>query len=279
MHADGEIALVVGAAPAAVDGTVVVVAQRAAQIVRADPSAPRGQDLAGAAVTAAGDDRRGETGVAKGGGEVEPFSRRRRCTTRPLARVRAAPAESSVQSRPMVRWLVALATSATRRSAQCRSEVSSRRRARVGDEEGVVVRPVLVEVARPPLAVLFQELADELRRPPRRRGALEAEADQIHSRQAAAAEGVPGEHGVVADRYAVLVQAVLEAPQPEGARSDQARRLLYLRDLEVLAAQRRAGRVVPSGEQHQRLAFVRRPVAVLGEQDGAVGGGVAERDQ
>ena len=80
-----------------------------------------------------------------------------------------------------------------------------------------------------------------------------------------------GHPWVIADRYTVLVQTVLESPQPERPRADHLRGLRDLLDFDVLTTQPAAGGMYLPRHPHQRLRFVRRPIAVLGEQHVAVG--------
>jgi hypothetical protein len=109
--------------------------------------------------------------------------------------------------------------------------------------------------------------------------ALEAEPDQVHPDQADRVERLARVDRLVADRDAPLVDAHLEAPQPVRPRADQLPGLGDLRDLEVLGAQRRAGRVLAAWGVVERLRLVGVPVRVLGEDHRAVERGCADRDR
>ena len=153
------------------------------------------------------------------------------------------------------------------------------RRARVGDEECVVIRPVEVQVSRAALPVRLDERRHHLERLARGAPALEPEPDQIHPRQPDGGERLAREHRLVADRDAMRVHAVLQSPQPVRLRADDGMRLGDLRHLEVLAAQHRSRGVTSGRQRDDALALARRPVAVLREEGHAVARGRCESDQ
>ena len=104
-------------------------------------------------------------------------------------------------------------------------------------------------------------------------------AHQIHPDAARPLERLPGEPAVVADRYPVLVQPVLEAPEPVRARADDARRFRRLLDLDVLAAQPRALRMSRPGITNERLRLGGGSIAVLGKEGRTARGSRREGNQ
>jgi hypothetical protein len=101
----------------------------------------------------------------------------------------------------------------------------------------------------------------------RRRGRrpLEAEADEVHPDQAGrGGEGVVGRpHPLVADGDAVLVDAVLQAPQPRGPGADEGVGAA-VGQLQVLRPERSARR--SAGVPLDDLGLGDRTVGALGEE-------------
>ena len=77
------------------------------------------------------------------------------------------------------------------------------------------------------------------------------------------------QHGFVADRDPILVEAVLETPQPKRARADHCSGLADLRYLKVLAMDGRIFGMNTMRRLRERLAFIGRTVGVLGEDSRA----------
>ncbi len=99
---------------------------------------------------------------------------------------------------------------------------------RVGHQERRPVAelvPTRRVVARAALAVRLEERGDDGDRRRSRRPTLQRQPDQVHAHQRVGCRrGVGGgEHGLVPDRHARLVDAVLHAPHPRGSRARRSR--------------------------------------------------------
>ncbi len=142
---------------------------------------------------------------------------------------------------------------------------------RIRDQEAVVVAGAVGLEGRASLPVRLEERRNRLERFARIASSLETEPHEVHPDQAGGVfDGLPREDRVVADRDAVLVDAVLEAPDPPGRVPHYAIGLGHLRNCDVGAAELGAAGMDRRGELHQGLALSLLPVAVLGEDRGAV---------
>ena len=114
---------------------------------------------------------------------------------------------------------------------------------RVGDEERGVVRLLVRGVGHAALAARLEEPGHDVDRLRCTPGALEAQADEIHADQGRLRRAgiVCRADTLVSDGDAVLVDTVLGAPEPGGARQEGGVRS-GVADREVLRAQRAAGR-------------------------------------
>jgi len=127
--------------------------------------------------------------------------------------------------------------------------------------------------------VRLEQRGDDVERFGRAPRPLEPEPDEIHPEESERAERLAREDGLVPDRNAVLVDALLEPPEPVRLRPDDRGGLRDLRELEVLAAHARAGLVAASRQLHDALTLARRAVAVLREERHAVARRARQRDQ
>ena len=142
---------------------------------------------------------------------------------------------------------------------------------RVGDDEGVVITKLAIAVAAAAaLAMLGDQVRDEVERFARRRRAFEPQAQQVHAGQSRLRVRQACEDRLVADGDAVFVSAHLGAPHPERAADDDLVGPRRLRDFQIGALQ--AGRRVKArGQVLDELRFARLAVAILGEPERAVG--------
>ena len=141
---------------------------------------------------------------------------------------------------------------------------------RVGEQEAVVVAGRARREGRSALAVALDQRGDHLQRLARIAAALQAQPHQVHADQPGPLlDGLVGEDRLVADRDAVLVHAVLEAPDPIGRVAHHAVGLGDLGDLDVRAAHPGLGRVARLGVLDEGLALAALAVAVLREEGGA----------
>src|SRR5262249_15305297 len=108
--------------------------------------------------------------------------------------------------------------------------------------------------------------------------ALEPEAHEVHAGEPSRRQRLAREDGLVADRHAAVVDAVLESPQPVRLRADDGVGLASLRKLQVLAAHGRARDMTGRRKLDDALAPARWPVAVLREERDAGAGGRGEGD-
>jgi hypothetical protein len=135
-----------------------------------------------------------------------------------------------------------------------------------------------VRLTRATLPVGLDELGHGREGRGGRPAAFEAETHQIHSEQARLPGCLAGEDHLVADRDPVLVDPVLEAPEPVRLRSEHGGRLRHLRQFHVLTADRAGGGMATMRKLDDALTLARRSIAVLGEQRDAIGGDLAERN-
>ena len=143
---------------------------------------------------------------------------------------------------------------------------------RIGNDERVLVSAVMGGFAAATLTVLLDQVSDDVDGVFGGAGALETEPHQIHTDERLLVGGLAGVDGFVADGYAPFVDAHLESPEPVGCRADQLPCGCDLGNLEVLGADRCAGRVVGAGNMAEGLTFIGGAVAVFGEDHVAVGG-------
>ena len=234
-------------------------------------------------MAAAGDDLRHHARVAIGGGEVEALVARPRPTSRRRSRARSCRRRAHPSRRRWRGdcWRCRRPSHAAQRPA--RSEVSSRYASRaVGDQERVVVRPVLVDVARAALPVRFDQRGDHLDRLRRAARRARGRGARGPCRSAPAPPSASRLKTVWLPMATPCSLRPCSKPQqPERPRADQTRAVSRdLRDLDVLcsaAARPAAWRC--RGRCTSGCASAAGPVAVLGEQRRAVGGGAAERHQ
>src|SRR5207253_9085355 len=128
-------------------------------------------------------------------------------------------------------------------------------------------------------AVPLEKVRHDGQRLPGRARSLEAETADIPGGQAGRAERLAGKHALVADRDAMLVDAVLETPEPVGLRPEDPGGLVHLGKLEVLAAHGAARWVAARGKLDDPLALARGSVAVLRKQGDPVARPRGERHQ
>ncbi len=136
----------------------------------------------------------------------------------------------------------------------------------IGDNESATVTEINVVLPGTALSIALDQRTDNFSRLARILRALEPEPHEIHSEQARRRQRLARKHSFVADRYPILVEAMLETPQPEGPRADHGSRLRNLRNLEILAMNRRAFGMNSMRGLRKRLALIGRPVRVLGQQ-------------
>jgi hypothetical protein len=140
----------------------------------------------------------------------------------------------------------------------------------VRDEEAVVIAAAAGLERGASLAVPLDQCSDDLERFSRVAAPLEAEPDQIHADQSGSLfEALLAEDGVVAQRHAVLVDTMLEAPDPPRRVPHHPVGLGHLRDFDVSTAGSGAGRVVGRLVLHEGLALLPLAIAVLREEGGA----------
>ena len=122
----------------------------------------------------------------------------------------------------------------------------------------------MVAFATAALSVLGERRGHRIERIVGRRAALEPEPDQIHTDEPGGLDAgiVDRPDALVADRHAVLVDAVLEAPEPRGVRADERVRA-GVGNPEVLRVESGPAESRLVGQHH--LRFVGRAVGVLGE--------------
>src|SRR5262249_4230902 len=132
------------------------------------------------------------------------------------------------------------------------------------DEERGEVAVTGLHIARPTLAMGFEELGHHVHRVLCGAAALEAEPDQVHAdeRVGGAPRVVCSPELLVADGDAMLVHAVLESPQPRRTGPDQRART-WVGHRQVLRAQLTAARSTP--ERLDDLRFANGSVRVLAE--------------
>ena len=143
---------------------------------------------------------------------------------------------------------------------------------RIGNDEAVVVGEGAPLVpASSALAVALDQFADHRHGFGRGRRAFEGEAKQVHAGQTSRRTAFRGEHGLVADRHAMLVCPHLGSPHPEWPADHERVRLGDLRHLDPSAPD---GRPTPVGAPRmplEHLRLVRVAVGVLCQQDAVVG--------
>jgi hypothetical protein len=278
VHAEREEPRVVERARTVNGARVVVIAEDAAQRGRRQAAPPLGEENRGAAATLRAQVRRNTGVVRVRGREIDASALRRPPPTldREARRVggRALPV---APEREAVRHVPDRVDPARGPAAVGRFQYP--RRGWIPDEERVVVRPVEVEVARSALPVRLEEHREDVERFARRACPLEPEPDEVHAEEARRPERLAREDGLVPDRDPVLVDALLEPPEPVRLRPDDRRRLRDLCELEILAADTRTGLVPAPWQLHDALTLARRPVAVLREERHAVARRARQRDQ
>ena len=151
--------------------------------------------------------------------------------------------------------------------------------ASVGHDEGVVVEQFVGVARLAVLPVFGQQARDDIdgflggARP------LEPEAQQVHAEQTGGALALGfGEDRLVADGYAVFVDAHLRAPDPVRLGQDHRVRVRDLVDLDVGGSN--LGRLMIGGRHREQLVgFVGFPVTILAEDHRPVPRGVGQADE
>src|SRR5208337_2586280 len=135
----------------------------------------------------------------------------------------------------------------------------------IGDDEAAAITEINIVLRGTALPVAFDQRADNFSRLARRLRALEPEPHKIHPKQTRRREGLAREHGFVANRDSMLVETVLETPQPERPRADHSGSLTNLWNFNILAVHGRTFGMNTVRRLRERLAFVGRAVGVLGK--------------
>ena len=148
----------------------------------------------------------------------------------------------------------------------------------IGDDERVVVPPGLPVARVAALAVPLEQPRDDPLRLGRGAAALEAEPHEVHAEEARRLQLVARVQRLVADHHAVPLTPP-EAQSHHGPAPEHGERLRHLGNRDVLAGQPARRRMREAGRAEERLAFVGRPVAVLGEQRVPVARVRAEHDE
>jgi hypothetical protein len=135
----------------------------------------------------------------------------------------------------------------------------------IGYDESTAIAKIKVVLRGTALPVALDQRADDFGRLARSLRALESEPHEIHPEQTRRRQRLARQHSFVADRDPVLVEPMLETPQPEGARSDHGGSLADLRNFEILAMHGRTFGMNTMRRLRERLAFIGRAIGVLGK--------------
>ncbi len=149
----------------------------------------------------------------------------------------------------------------------------------IADDVAVVVDE-LVGVARlPALPVSDQQRGDDVHGLLGGDSPFQGQPQRIHAEQTGPSLALGlGEHRLVADGHAVLVDAHLGAPDPVQLGQQHRMGALHLGDLDVRRPDHVAG-VFGRGDEHQLVGLVGLPVAVLGQDHRPVSGGARQADE